>query len=163
MFRSSLKYCTLLLTLFAAYAQIPGPAQPIPFSHKLHAEAKLTCSTCHSDPQKFGDSIEIPDAPKCLECHAWSQNPTPTRATLLSYVEKKQAIPWVRVFSLRDFVFFDHRYHLMNGAECEGCHGPISTEDVVADQLNTTKMTFCQPCHVKTRALTGCTTCHNQR
>ena len=70
-------------------------------------------------------------------------------------------IPWVRVFRLKDFVFFDHRYHLMNGAQCEECHGPIGTEDVVSDRLKTTSMSFCQPCHVKTRALTGCTTCHD--
>jgi predicted CXXCH cytochrome family protein len=105
--------------------------------------------------------VGIPDAARCLECHAWSTEPTPTLAQLNAFVEKKQPIPWVRVFRLKDFVFFDHRYHLMNGAQCEECHGPIGTEDVVSDRLKTTSMSFCQPCHVKTRALTGCTTCHD--
>jgi len=51
----------------------------------------------------------------------------------------------------------------MNGAQCEDCHGPIGTEEVVSDRLKTTSMAFCQPCHVKTRALTGCNTCHDPR
>jgi hypothetical protein len=151
----------LSLTACVAWGQ---PAQPIAFSHKTHiADAKLTCADCHAEPAKFGDSVGIPDAPRCLECHAFSANQTPTRATLNAFVEKKQPIPWVRVFTLRDFVFFDHRYHLQNGIQCEDCHGPIGTEEVVEDRLNTTKMTFCQPCHLKARAKTGCTTCHDTR
>ena len=77
--------------------------------------------------------------------------------------EKKQTIPWVRVFALKDFVFFDHPYHLQNGAQCEQCHGAIGTEDVVSDQLGTTTMAFCQACHVKAGAKTGCSTCHDPR
>ncbi len=149
----------------AAVAQeTSGPAQPIPFSHLTHVgTVRLACADCHAYPAKFGDAVGIPDAPKCLVCHALSANETPTRATLNSFAERNRPIPWVRVFALRDFVFFDHLYHLQNGAQCEQCHGPISTEDVVSDRLGTTKMTFCQPCHVKTRALTGCTTCHDRR
>lgn len=162
MFRHHLKsVCALSLALGVTLAQ---PSQPIPFSHRTHvADVKLTCTDCHVYPAKFGDSIGIPDAPKCLECHSFSTKETSTRSALNAFVERKEPIPWVRVFALKNFVFFDHRYHLMNGVECEDCHGPISTEDVVSDRLNTTKMTFCQPCHVKSGAKTGCTTCHDQR
>ena len=126
------------------------PAQPIPFSHKTHiGEVKLTCADCHAGPAKFGDAVGIPDAPKCLECHA--------------DLDKRQPIPWVRIFRLKDFVFFDHLYHLQNKVQCEDCHGPIGTEDVVTDQLKTTSMTSCQPCHVKTGARTACNTCHDPR
>ena len=160
--------CALLFSLCAVFAQSgtepAGPAQPIPFSHKTHVtDVKLGCEDCHVYPAKFGDAVGIPDAPKCLECHAASTKQTPTLSALNAFVEKKQPIPWVRVFALRDFVYFDHLYHLQNGAQCEGCHGPISSEDVVADRLNTTKMSFCQPCHVKSRAATGCNTCHDTR
>jgi predicted CXXCH cytochrome family protein len=162
--------CTLLLTLQLVFGQgasgqgSPGPVQPIPFSHKTHVdEVRLTCGDCHVSPAKFGDAISIPDAPKCLECHAYSVNETTTRNTLNALVAKNQAIPWLRVFRLRDFVFFDHRYHLMNNVQCEDCHGPVGSEDVVSDRLKTTSMTFCQPCHVKTGALTGCNTCHDTR
>ena len=166
MFRHGLK--SLLLFGFVLYGatgqDAPGPAQPIPFSHKTHiGELKLVCADCHVEPAKFGDPVSIPDAPRCLECHAFSILQTPTRGQLSAFAEKKQPIPWVRVFRLKDFVFFDHRFHLMNGAKCEDCHGPIGTEDVVSDQLRITKMETCQGCHVKTRALTGCTTCHDPR
>lgn len=154
----------LLWALAGAYAQSAGPAQPIPFSHKLHVEGvKLDCADCHLYPEKFGDTVGIPDAPKCLECHGSSVRETPTRGTLNAFANKKQPIPWVRVFTLRDFVFFDHRYHLLNGAQCEDCHGPIGTEDVVSDRLSATKMAFCQPCHAKNAAKTGCNTCHDTR
>jgi hypothetical protein len=169
MFRRRLKLPSLwCLAVYAAASQsqstAPGPIQPLPFSHRAHVfDAKLTCTDCHVYPQKFGDPVSLPDAKKCLECHGFSTNPTPTRGALNAFVEKKQPIPWIRVFALRDFVFFDHRYHLMNGVLCQDCHGPIDAEDVVTDRLKTTSMTFCQPCHVKTRAQTGCGTCHDPR
>ncbi len=141
-----------------------GAQQPIPFSHKVHVvDAKLDCTGCHEPPTKFGDPVGLPDAPKCLECHAWSTKDTPTKGILTSYMERKQAIPWVRTVRLKDFVFFDHRYHLTNGAQCETCHGPGGSQDVVADRQTATKMTFCQPCHVKSGARAGCNTCHDTR
>ncbi len=140
----------LLFMVLAAHGQ------PIPFSHKTHVSTvKLTCTECHDPLAKFGDTVSIPDAPKCLDCHAFSVNPTPTRSQLNAFVEKKQPIPWVRIFALKDFVYFDHLYHLQNGAKCETCHGPDVTQDA-------TKMTFCQPCHVKAGAKTACNTCHDQ-
>src|SRR6185312_15578571 len=166
MFRYGLKSLSLL-TLIACLASAqdtPGPAQPIPFSHKIHVGGvKLICADCHTQPAIFGDPVSIPDAAGCLECHAYSVLLTPTLKQLNAYNEKKQPIPWVRIFRLKQFVFFDHRFHVMNGAQCEQCHGPIGTEDVVSDQLKTTSMGFCQACHVKTRALTGCNTCHDPR
>jgi hypothetical protein len=142
---------------FALSVALGQSTQPVPFSHQTHiAAAKLTCTDCHAAPAKFGDTIPIPDAPACLQCHAYSQNQTSTREILNGFAEKKQPIPWVRVFALRGFVFFDHRYHLMNGAQCEDCHGSDAAQ-------NATKMDFCQPCHVKSGAKTGCTTCHDSR
>jgi predicted CXXCH cytochrome family protein len=156
--------CALLLTLSVLFSQTPAPVQPLPFSHKIHvADVKLDCADCHLIPVKFGDAVGIPDAPRCLECHAWSTKQTGTLNQLNAYVDKKQPIAWVRVFRLKDFVFFDHLYHLQNGAQCEGCHGPVGTEDVVSDQLGMTTMAFCQPCHVKAGAKTGCNTCHDPR
>jgi hypothetical protein len=136
--------------------------QPFPFSHKIHVAAvRLGCEDCHIYPAKFGDAVGIPDAPRCLECHAYSTKQTPTLNELNAFVEKKQPIPWVRVFRLKDFVYFDHLYHLQNGAQCGDCHGPIETEDVLSDRLAAMKMGFCQSCHVKSGAKTGCNTCHD--
>jgi hypothetical protein len=169
MLRYRLKFFFALpLAVCVAFSQsendAAGPAQPIPFSHLTHVgTVKLACADCHVYPVKFGDPVGIPDAPKCLECHAFSVKPTATLSTLNAFAEKKQPIPWVRVFALRDFVFFDHRYHLQNGAQCEDCHGPIGGEDVVSDRQNAVKMAFCQPCHVNSGAKAGCNTCHDAR
>ena len=81
------------------------PAQPIPFSHKTHiGEVKLTCADCHAGPAKFGDAVGIPDAPKCLECHA--------------DLDKRQPIPWVRISC--------QPCHVKTGARtaCNTCHDP---------------------------------------
>ncbi len=51
----------------------------------------------------------------------------------------------------------------MNGAKCEDCHGPVGERDVTADELNATKMSFCQSCHTRTRAAGGCGACHDIR
>ena len=162
--RLRIVFCVVSLLLCEAFDIAAQPAQPIAFSHKLHVtDAKLICEDCHVYPAKFGDSVGIPDAPKCLECHAYSTEKTPTLSALNGFAGKKQAIPWVRVFALRDFVYFDHLYHLQNGAQCENCHGPIGAEEVVTDRLNATKMAFCQPCHVKAGAKTACNTCHDPR
>ena len=141
-----------------------APEQPLPFSHKVHtATAKLICSDCHPTPEKFGGTMGFPPASKCMACHVLIAKDKPAIQKLAQFAASKQSIPWVRVFRLEEFVFFDHRYHLMNGARCEDCHGAIAEEDAVSDELGATKMVFCQSCHVKTRAAAGCTTCHNTR
>ena len=114
-----------------------------PFSHKPHVEtAKLKCLDCHTAPAKFGDAVGYPAVAKCALCHP--------------KIEKDRAIPSARVFKLADFVYFDHRFHLMNNVQCEDCHGADAGRD-------STKMSFCQPCHVKTKAASGCGTCHDAR
>jgi hypothetical protein len=146
-------------TLYAA-----APDQPLPFSHKVHtATARLVCKDCHPPPEKFGGIMGFPPASKCMACHILIARERPTIRKLAEFGASKQAIPWVRVYRLQEFVFFDHRFHLMNEAKCEECHGAVGEQDVVSDDLGATKMVFCQSCHVKTHAAGGCTTCHNTR
>jgi len=139
-------------------------AQPLEFSHKTHAvQAKLACQDCHPSPAKFGAEIGFPAVGKCMACHVLIAKDKPAIQKLARFAASKEPVPWVRVYQLAGFVFFDHRFHLMNGAKCEDCHGPVPERDVTADELNATKMTFCQGCHIKMRAANGCGTCHNPR
>jgi len=141
-----------------------APDQPLPFSHKVHtATAKLVCWDCHPVPEKFGGEMGFPRASKCMACHILIAKDKPAIQKLSAFAAAKQAIPWVRVYRLEEFVFFDHRFHLMNQAKCEDCHGDVAARDIVSDDLGATKMVFCQSCHVKTHASGGCTTCHNTR
>jgi hypothetical protein len=141
-----------------------APEQPLPFSHKTHTgTAKLVCADCHPAPAKFGDEMGFPPAGKCMACHILIAKDRPAIQKLAQFAARKQAIPWVRVYRLANFVFFDHRYHLMNEAHCEDCHGEVASQDAVSDDLGATKMVFCQSCHVKTQANASCTACHNTR
>ena len=144
-----------------AMAVVP---QPLPFSHTVHtATAKLVCQDCHAAPAKFGAEMGFPPAGKCMLCHILIAKEKPAIRKLAEFAAAKEPIPWVRVYRLADFVFFDHRYHLMNQAKCEDCHGKVAEQDVVTDELGATKMVFCQGCHTKTRASGGCATCHDIR
>jgi hypothetical protein len=155
----------LRLLLFVVMPGIAVAAeQPIPFSHKTHAgAAKLACQDCHPNPAKFGAEMGFPAASRCMACHVLIAKDAPAIRKLAEYAASKQPVPWVRVCELAKFVFFDHRFHLMNGAKCEDCHGPVSERDVTADELSATKMSFCQGCHTRMKAAGGCTVCHNAR
>ena len=98
-----------------------------------------------------------------MACHISIARDKPAIRKLAELAAAKQAIPWVRVYRLADFVFFDHRYHLMNQAKCQDCHGTVAEQDAVADELGATKMVFCQGWHAKMHASGGCTTWHNTR
>ena len=153
-----------LWVAMAAVVSSAATDQPLPFSHKVHTEtAKLVCKDCHTTPEKFGGTMGFPPASKCMACHVLIAKDQPPIRKLAEYAAAKQAIPWVRVYKLEEFVFFDHRYHLMNEAKCEDCHGAVGVQEVVTNTLGATKMVFCQSCHVKTHAAGGCNTCHNTR
>jgi hypothetical protein len=153
------------LLLFTAGALIAaGPEQPLPFSHKFHiGTVHLECFDCHNYPEKFGADMGYPPTSTCMSCHSIIAREKPAIKKLAAFAAAKQPIPWVRVYTLPEFVFFDHRYHLINDAQCDDCHGKVAEQDVVSNDLNSNKMTFCQPCHVKNKAATGCNTCHNAR
>jgi hypothetical protein len=121
-----------LLLLFAA------------FPHKPHVEtAKLVCLDCHTAPAKFGAEVGYPAVAKCALCH-----PAIARDT---------KIPAARTVKLKDFVYFDHRMHLVNNVKCEECHaGGGAAQDP-------TSMKFCQSCHIQRKAASGCGTCHDPR
>ena len=149
--------------LFLAFAATAAE-QPLPFSHKTHTQsAKLKCEECHPAPAKFGAIMGFPASSKCMSCHIGVARDRPAIQKLAAMSKSNDPIPWVRVFALADFVFFDHRFHLQNGAKCEDCHGPVAERDEITDDLHATKMTFCQTCHVKLHAAAGCNTCHNYR
>jgi len=138
--------------------------QPLPFSHKTHMDiAKLVCADCHPNPAKFGAQMGFPAASKCMPYPVAIANEKPAIAKLAALAKSADPIPWERIYKLPDFVFFDHRYHLINEAACADCHGAIATQDAVVDEANATKMIFCQACHFKRKANGGCTACHNHR
>src|SRR6185437_5466798 len=38
----------------------------------------------------------------------------------------QHANSWIRIYELPSFVTFSHRTHLLHGATCQECHGPVA-------------------------------------
>ena len=79
-------------------------------------------------------------------------------------------IEWTRVHHLPDFVYFDHRPHVLRGVACESCHGPVQSMERVRQELDLS-MGWCIDCHRRSKVEPGaapesaavstdCATCH---
>jgi hypothetical protein len=176
----------VLGTAFGAYVLWPSrreagyePAQPITFSHALHAgDLKIECVYCHSQAEK-GQHATVPDLSTCMKCHEQVQpkdedgNLTEAISGLLDHWEQKEPVVWNKVNDLADFVYFDHSRHLAAGVECQECHGPVESMEHMRREYGL-KMSWCLSCHRQaplesdpafkrgdpTRAPIDCVTCH---
>ena len=162
---------TALVVAFTAKTAIDGlysvgvqqgyaPAQPIAFSHALHAgQYEIACQYCHTGVE-IGKSANIPSANICMNCHTHIQNVGGKEGISLEIqkiynaVDNNQPIEWVRVHNLPDLAYFNHAQHVaVGGVECQTCHGPIQEMEVVG-QHSTLTMGWCIDCHRQTEIAT---------
>lgn len=78
-------------------------------------------------------------------------------------------VAWVKVHSLPDFTYFDHRAHVTAGVACQQCHGDVQTMERVRQEAPLT-MGWCVNCHREAtrtgvagktvNASIDCATCH---
>lgn len=133
-----------------------APAQPIAFSHALHAgEYEIACQYCHTGVE-IGKSANIPSANICMNCHTHIQNVggqegiSPQIQKIYDAVDNDTPIEWVRVHNLPDLAYFNHSQHVkVGGIECQTCHGEIQEMEVVAQHSSLT-MGWCIDCHRQT-------------
>ena len=131
-----------------------APKQPIAFSHKIHAgQYEIDCKYCHVGVMK-GKSATIPSVNICMNCHNQIRSGTTTGegeiAKIVAAWDNKKPIEWVRIHNLPDLAYFNHAQHVnVGGQECQTCHGPIETMDVVR-QHSLLTMGWCIDCHRKT-------------
>ncbi len=59
-------------------------------------------------------------------------------------------IEWIKVHTVPDFVFFDHRPHVSAGVACQRCHGPVETMERMR-QAESLSMGWCVNCHRQVR------------
>jgi predicted CXXCH cytochrome family protein len=143
----------------AAPPAVQGPAQPIAFSHKVHAgTVKLPCETCHT-LSKSGQSLTMPQAPLCMQCHQTIATDKPEVQKLTALSKGGQPIPWVRIYQTPSFVRFSHKMHLDQKNTCKECHGDVSEQDQLFKATDIS-MAGCLSCHNLKKANTGCDTCH---
>lgn len=150
------------------------PIQPIHYSHRIHAGSNgINCNYCHS-AARVSKNSGIPSLNVCMNCHKSISEVSDTTATpdhsksfydgeiqklykavgwdqsTQKYTGKTEPVKWVRIHNLPDFVYFNHSQHVtVAGVECQKCHGPVQTFEVMK-QFSPLTMGWCVDCHRKT-------------
>ena len=135
--------------------------QPISFNHKKHQEQGVDCLTCHPyfKEQTFSG---MPTLATCLECHKEKLTENPEEERIRQFQQKKEEIPWKRLYEQPDHVFFSHRRHVVLGKiACQACHGEIGQSERPPPRpwVNMT-MNWCMDCHAKNKVTNDCLACH---
>ncbi len=166
---------------------MPGaPTQPIFFSHLVHAGSfHIDCQYCHATARR-SVSAGLPSVERCMGCHkiiGAADNPEIRK--IHGYWERREPIPWARVFKLPEFTHFTHKAHIRAGVTCQHCHGPVERmravgaptgPNLVDDLVRVAglrpasppfSMGWCVDCHREQNAARGthapleCVTCHH--
>jgi mono/diheme cytochrome c family protein len=132
-----------------------APAQPIAFSHKVHAgQYGISCNYCHLGVEK-GKLATIPGTHICMNCHTYIQEGPAHGKTEIGKIRtahyNNQRVEWVRIHNLPDLVYFNHAQHVkVGGVECTSCHGEVKEMEVVY-QFSDLSMGWCITCHRETK------------
>jgi mono/diheme cytochrome c family protein len=164
-----------------------APVQPIFFNHVIHAGSfQIPCQYCHADARR-GAAAGLPSVQRCMGCHVIiGAQDNPEIRKIHDYWNRRQPIPWVRVFKVPEFTYFPHKPHVRAGVACQTCHGPIERMPRVGadrlghfipdDLINLVRtrpivrpltMGWCIDCHRDQNAKKGtkapldCVTCHH--
>jgi len=147
-------------------AKRQGPVQPIFFSHVIHAGSyQIACQYCHAGARR-SSAAGVPSVERCMGCHkivAAQGNPEVQK--LHGYWERKEPIPWLRIFKVPEHAQFTHKPHVQAGVQCQTCHGRIEAmervhaetgQSIINDLLNLAlvpakppklTMGWCVECH----------------
>lgn len=149
-----------LFFFYASPATRIGAAQPIAFSHRLHAGVKaINCRFCHP---YVGRSLSpgLPPVEKCLYCHKYIIASHPQILKEHNYFNTDTPTPWVKVFYVPEHVLFNHQRHIKRAIACETCHGNVSQTDRLKGKRF--KMGFCMKCHRQLQVNIDCwLACHS--
>ncbi|MEO6463290.1 MAG: cytochrome c3 family protein [Candidatus Eisenbacteria bacterium] len=146
-------------------------AQPIAYSHELHAgKLGIDCAYCHTNVDKSAVA-NIPNVETCMNCHKYvtkasgQKTDSPEIAKLAKYYADGKPIPWINIHQLPDHANFNHKRHVKAGVQCQTCHGNVQEMKVVYPVVNL-NMGFCIECHkanrenAKAPASLDCVVCH---
>jgi hypothetical protein len=123
-----------------------SPKQPVPFSHALHAgQLGMDCRYCHTTVEGAAFAA-VPPSATCMNCH---KQIAPTSRKLLVVREtfaQEAPVPWIKVHSLPDYVYFNHSAHVTRGVSCVSCHGRVDQMEQV-HIVKPLSMSWCLDCH----------------
>jgi hypothetical protein len=105
----------------------------------------LDCRYCHNFVDKSSHS-NVPTTNTCWNCHSQVKPDSPALALVKKSMETGEAIRWVKVHKVPDYVYFNHAVHVNRGVSCVECHGRID-QQVVVGQQKPLHMSFCLDCH----------------
>lgn len=138
-----------------------SPEQPIAFSHKIHlTRVGLECTDCHEYVER-SPRAGVPPVATCMDCHEAVATDRPEIQKLTAYWERKEPVPWNRVYKIRKrkYVYFTHKRHIAAEVECAQCHGEVAAMDKIR-RVRSLEMGWCVTCHRSRGAPTDCYTCH---
>ncbi len=153
----------------AALALLAGPAwggaspraaaQPVPFSHRVHAgDNQIGCLLCHAYA-RHSPVAGIPSMQRCFGCHKFVARDKQAVQLVDQTYRDGKVLEWNRVYRLPDHVFFTHERHLAAGLSCQSCHGDVGQMSVLVPASSLT-MGWCVNCHRDRSAPIDCILCH---
>ena len=120
--------------------------QPVPFSHKHHINGLgIDCRYCHVSVEDAAFA-GIPAIKTCMTCHSQIWTEAPILEPIRASYRTDEAIKWLRVHDLPDFVYFNHSIHVRKGVGCESCHGRVDQMPLMR-KVNSLDMQWCIQCH----------------
>ncbi|HTE55259.1 MAG TPA: cytochrome c3 family protein [Kofleriaceae bacterium] len=124
-----------------------SPAQPIAFSHKLHAgDNQINCLYCHYGA-RTSRHAGIPSSSVCMNCHSMLEKQTVALERVKEAVQlQRPLVSWVKVHNLPDYVYFNHSRHVLKGVACQRCHGQVEKMERIEQAMPLT-MGWCLECH----------------
>lgn len=120
-------------------------AQPVPFSHKHHANMGIDCRYCHTSVEDAAFA-GVPPTKTCMNCHSQIFADAPMLEPVRESWRTGESLQWNRVHDLPQFAYFNHSIHVAKGIGCSTCHGRVDEMPLVRKQ-NTLYMGWCLDCH----------------
>lgn len=136
-----------------------GLEQPIPFSHRVHAnDKKISCFFCHPEAMSTPHA-GVPPLQTCMLCHERIAIAYPPIEKVRKAYFENRPILWERIHVLPEFTYFDHSMHINRQIDCGACHGNVTRMDRVVLQQKL-EMGFCVTCHKQLNISHDCFICH---
>jgi hypothetical protein len=156
----------LCAAALATWARSEGA--PLRFNHKVHAGAKIDCTTCHLGVMDPAED-RLPAIAVCTGCHKDPPGANPVKQELARLAAAGARLQWPRSRARQpDHVFFSHPRHVdVAKLECTACHVEMASATEPPRRGGPMSMYTCEGCHAKhpesvgaTRAKIDCLECH---